>query len=135
MARLADSPPPPTCSTAFKPTPSSTDNPPMSDWVIWPGVEVGSQVTLAPTWWLASLGLRRENLWETELAECTKNYGEPRAKIEGALFLELDLGPGPSTYALRCQKESRLYPTMVYFSDDAEMVYLNLDTARGLGLQ
>ena len=66
--RFAANPPP--GYGAFKPTDNSTENPPLSNWVIWPGVELGSQVTIAPTWWLASLGLNRQNLWTTDLKEC-----------------------------------------------------------------
>ena len=50
----------------------------------------------------------------------------PRAKIEGALFLDL------SSYDL--SRGSTDKPTMVYFSDDAEVVYIDLNAARGLGL-
>ena len=111
-------------STPFNPTQSSTDNPPLSTWVTWPGAEIGSEVTIAPTWWLASLGLNRENLWETELAECRVSLRVPRAKIEGALVLDLS-GPG---------QDNPVTQAMVYFSDDAEMVYLNIPTARALGI-
>lgn len=119
-ARFAANPPPE--SGAFKPT----ANPPKSNWVVWPGVEMGSDVTIAPTWWLASLGLNRENLWKTELKECRVSLRVPRAKIEGALFLDL------SSYDL--SRGSTDKPTMVYFSDDAEVVYIDLNAARGLGL-
>ena len=87
-------------------------------------MELGSQVCIAPTWWLASLGLERENMFETGLTECRVSLRVPRAKIEGAVFLDLspvDFSREPT-------------PAMFYFSDDAEMPYLNIPAARGLGL-
>ena len=121
--------------TAYKPTSSTAANPPRSDWVDWPGVEMASEVTIAPTWWLASLGLNRENLWETELKECRVSLRVPKAKILGAAFLDLaesesKVGVGMSKSAIRMHTT----PTIVYFSDDCEVPYMSLSDAKGLGI-
>ena len=126
---------PPTRPTAYKPTSSTAANPPGSDWVDWPGVEMASEVTIAPTWWLASLGLNRENLWETELKECRVSLRVPKAKILGAAFLDLaesesEVGVGMGKSAIRMHTT----PTIVYFSDDCEVPYMSLSDAKGLGI-
>ena len=126
---------PPTRPTAYKPTSSTAANPPRSDWVDWPGVEMASEVTIAPTWWLASLGLNRENLWETELKECRVSLRVPKAKILGAAFLDLaesesEVGVGMGKSAIRMHTT----PTIVYFSDDCEVPYMSLSDAKGLGI-
>ena len=48
--------------TAFNPTANS--NPLLATWVNWPDVEMVSQVTIAPTRLLATLGLTKDNLFE-----------------------------------------------------------------------
>ena len=87
------------------------------------------------SWWLASLGLNRENLWKTQLKECWVSARVPKAKILGAVFLDLaesgsKVGVGMSKSAIRMHTT----PTVVYFSDDCEVPYMSLSDAKGLGI-
>ena len=72
--------------------------------------------------------LRKVNIahpyFETPLKECRVSLRVPRAKIEGAIFLDIS----------RIEEGSTVRPTMVYFSDDAEKPYLDLKAASALGL-
>ena len=59
------------------------------------------------------------------LTECRVSVRVPRARIEGAVFLDIS----------RLEEGGKVRPTtMVYFSDDAEKPYLDIRAASGLGL-
>ena len=58
------------------------------------------------------------------LTECRVSVRVPRARIEGAVFLDIS----------RLEEGSTVRTTMVYFSDDAEKPYLDPMAASGLGL-